>query len=252
MIAASDLSIQNPCQYCGASYQRKSAHLKSCVGIFNGVYLYQRIARGKVLKDLGVTPGSGHGQDGGRPSSGGHSGAGLDPGLGSSSRDPNIHNPFGGSERGPEQRQQCPRWWSDRQPEQEQVPRGRTRAKKARAKEGAKMEGRPSPRALSSGIPGPGRSAVPRGSISCTRPPDRPGGSRAGRDTSLPRGAGGAEDAHHDDPPRYSVRHLLEDRCPGQSGHDDVCLRSEMARDEVGDARKSWRRQCGPSSSSTW
>ena len=77
MIAASDLSIQNPCQYCGASYQRKSAHLKSCVGIFNGVYLYHRIARGKVLKDLGVTPGSRHGQDGGRPSGGGHSGAGL-------------------------------------------------------------------------------------------------------------------------------------------------------------------------------
>ena len=35
-----------------------------------------------------------------------------------------------------------------------------------------------------------------------------------------------------------AFRHLLEDRCPGQSGHDDVCLRSEMARDEVGDARK--------------
>eukprot|EP00439_Symbiodinium_sp_Y106_P064052 s2790_g10.t1 len=60
MIAASDLSIQNPCQYCGASYQRKSAHLKSCVGIFNGVYLYHRIARGKVLKDLATLgPGMG-------------------------------------------------------------------------------------------------------------------------------------------------------------------------------------------------
>ena len=52
LMVASNLSLQNPCQYCGMKYQRKSAHLKACIGIFNGTYLYLRIARGKPLEIL--------------------------------------------------------------------------------------------------------------------------------------------------------------------------------------------------------
>ena len=48
IIVQSDLSLSNPCQYCGLKYQRKSAHLRSCIGIFSGV------ARGRPLKDLAI------------------------------------------------------------------------------------------------------------------------------------------------------------------------------------------------------
>ena len=36
LINRSVLGLQNPCQFCGTAYQRKSAHLKACAGIFNG------------------------------------------------------------------------------------------------------------------------------------------------------------------------------------------------------------------------
>ena len=59
LIVQSDLSLSNPCQYCGLKYQRKSAHLKSCIGIFSGVYLHLRLARGRPLKDLVIGCGDG-------------------------------------------------------------------------------------------------------------------------------------------------------------------------------------------------
>ena len=61
LIVRSDLSIGNPCIYCGLSYTRKAAHLKSCIGLFNGVYLYLRIARGPILTELSGQHGYGYG-----------------------------------------------------------------------------------------------------------------------------------------------------------------------------------------------
>ena len=61
LIVRSDLSIGNPCLYCGLPYTRKAAHLKSCIGLFNGVYLYLRIARGPVLTELSGQHGYGYG-----------------------------------------------------------------------------------------------------------------------------------------------------------------------------------------------
>ena len=52
-IQKSNISIQNPCQYCGQQYQRRDAHLRSCIGIFNGVFLHHRLARGKPLSLAG-------------------------------------------------------------------------------------------------------------------------------------------------------------------------------------------------------
>ena len=48
-IIASKLSLSNPCQYCGQSFRRKNAHLRACIGVFNGVYLHRRLAGGKAL-----------------------------------------------------------------------------------------------------------------------------------------------------------------------------------------------------------
>ena len=52
-IQKSNISIQNPCQYCRQQYQRRDAHLRSCIGIFNGVFLHHRLARGKPLSLAG-------------------------------------------------------------------------------------------------------------------------------------------------------------------------------------------------------
>ena len=52
LIVASKLSLQKPCQFCGQDYQRKDAHLRTCVGIFQGVYLYLRVARGRAPQEL--------------------------------------------------------------------------------------------------------------------------------------------------------------------------------------------------------
>ena len=74
LIVRSNLSLGNPCPFCGLKYQRKSAHLKSCIGIFNGVYLYLRVARGRPLTSLGE--GDNHGQRpgyGDRPATAGSS-----------------------------------------------------------------------------------------------------------------------------------------------------------------------------------
>ena len=45
-IKKSRLSLCNPCQFCGQSFTRGDAHLRSCVGVFFGVYLHKRLARG--------------------------------------------------------------------------------------------------------------------------------------------------------------------------------------------------------------
>ena len=37
-------------------YKRRDAHLRSCIGVFNGVYLNCRVARGKALKLSGAGP----------------------------------------------------------------------------------------------------------------------------------------------------------------------------------------------------
>ena len=55
-IKDSKLSLSNPCQYCGQTFQRKDAHLRACVGVFNGVYLHRRLARGKPLALTGTGP----------------------------------------------------------------------------------------------------------------------------------------------------------------------------------------------------
>ena len=52
LIVSSKLSLQKPCQFCGQDYQRRDAHLRTCAGIFQGVYLYLRIARGRPLQVL--------------------------------------------------------------------------------------------------------------------------------------------------------------------------------------------------------
>ena len=36
-IKKSNISVTNPCQFCGQGYSRRDAHLRSCVGMFNGV-----------------------------------------------------------------------------------------------------------------------------------------------------------------------------------------------------------------------
>ena len=71
-----NLSLSNPCQFCGQRYQRKSAHLKACVGVFSGVYLYLRIGRGPQLKALGDDFRHGSGRSGQKVSPGSHEGAG--------------------------------------------------------------------------------------------------------------------------------------------------------------------------------
>ena len=48
-IKKSNISVTNPCQFCGQGYSRRDAHLRSCVGIFNGVYLHRRLARGRHI-----------------------------------------------------------------------------------------------------------------------------------------------------------------------------------------------------------
>ena len=48
-IQKSKVSVSNPCNFCGQAYTRKDAHLRSCVGIFSGVYLHRRLARGRPL-----------------------------------------------------------------------------------------------------------------------------------------------------------------------------------------------------------
>ena len=62
-IQEQDFGLISPCKYCGLVFKQRRAHLKSCVGIFNGVYLYKRLARAS-------------GTHGG--SSASHSGAGFD------------------------------------------------------------------------------------------------------------------------------------------------------------------------------
>ena len=52
LIVTSKLSLQKPCQFCGQTYQRRDAHLRTCVGIFQGFYLYLRVARGRPLQEL--------------------------------------------------------------------------------------------------------------------------------------------------------------------------------------------------------
>ena len=54
--SASRLRLQNPCQFCGQEYKRRDAHLRSCIGVFNGVYLHRRVARGKALSLSGASP----------------------------------------------------------------------------------------------------------------------------------------------------------------------------------------------------
>ena len=71
-----NLSMSNPCQFCGQRYQRKSAHLKACVGVFSGVYLYLRIGRGPKLKTLGDDFRHGSGCSRQKVPSGSHEGAG--------------------------------------------------------------------------------------------------------------------------------------------------------------------------------
>ena len=97
LIVRSDLSIGNPCQFCGLSYTRKTAHLKSCIGLFNGVYLYLRIARGPVLTELSGQHGYGHG---GRQEQtsvrGGHPRAGA-PGGAQPDGQPSAGNAFDSS-----------------------------------------------------------------------------------------------------------------------------------------------------------
>ena len=116
-IKASRLGLQNPCQFCGQSYKRRDAHLRACIGVFNGVYLHRRLSRGKVLTltitssesllhharptgaagthrtddgDSGTRPSTNPGPDPtGASSSTAASGCGLDgPGGGSLSREP--------------------------------------------------------------------------------------------------------------------------------------------------------------------
>ncbi|CAE7903110.1 unnamed protein product, partial [Symbiodinium microadriaticum] len=71
-----NLSLSNPCQFCGQRYQRKSAHLKACVGVFSGVYLYLRIGRGPKLKALGDDFRHGSGCSGQKMPPGSNEGAG--------------------------------------------------------------------------------------------------------------------------------------------------------------------------------
>ena len=44
-VQRSNLGIVSPCRFCGESFQRKDAHLRSCVALFNGAFLFTRLAR---------------------------------------------------------------------------------------------------------------------------------------------------------------------------------------------------------------
>ena len=80
-IQQQDFGLSSPCKYCGLVFKQRRAHLKSCVGIFNGVYLHKRIARST-------------GTHGGPP--GGNQGVGADRGFAASdcSHKPGAkHNP---------------------------------------------------------------------------------------------------------------------------------------------------------------
>ena len=81
LINRSVLGLHNPCQFCGTAYQRKSAHLKACAGIFNGVYVILRVGRGKELRDLSEDK-HGTGQTLARQHGDGHGGATTTTGPG--------------------------------------------------------------------------------------------------------------------------------------------------------------------------
>ena len=48
-VQRSNLGIVSPCRYCGECFQRKDAHLRSCVALFNGAFLFTRLARDRPL-----------------------------------------------------------------------------------------------------------------------------------------------------------------------------------------------------------
>ena len=41
--------LTSPCRFCGETFNRRDAHLRSCVALFSGAYLYTRVARGPPL-----------------------------------------------------------------------------------------------------------------------------------------------------------------------------------------------------------
>ncbi|CAE7584044.1 unnamed protein product [Symbiodinium sp. CCMP2592] len=100
-IKASKLSLTNPCQYCRLEFKRKDAHLRSCIGIFHGVYLHRRLARGQklVLEGTGnvglsalVANGGHRDEEPGRAHHGdGRAGPPTDPGPTGAERQP-IHD----------------------------------------------------------------------------------------------------------------------------------------------------------------
>ena len=98
-IKKSNISIQNPCQFCGQGNSRRDAHLRSCVGIFNGVYLHRRLARGRHLDLAGSsTHGGGpsvvdHVRDVRRGDLSSHRAPGGHPGTGCTEGTPPIPAP---------------------------------------------------------------------------------------------------------------------------------------------------------------
>ena len=83
LIQEQDFGLISPCKYCGLAFKQRRAHLKSCVGIFNGVYLHRRIARstGAHGRPQGGYPGVGFDRGPAAPASNFQPGAdtSLDP-----------------------------------------------------------------------------------------------------------------------------------------------------------------------------
>ena len=44
-IVQNDFALSSPCRYCGCTFQNRRAHLRTCIGIFNGHYLLKRLSR---------------------------------------------------------------------------------------------------------------------------------------------------------------------------------------------------------------
>ena len=48
-VKQSNIGLTSPCRFCGETFNRRDAHLRSCVALFSGAFLYTRVARGPPL-----------------------------------------------------------------------------------------------------------------------------------------------------------------------------------------------------------
>ena len=109
-VQKSNVSIVSPCRFCGEAFHRRDAHLRSCVALFSGAYLFSRLGRAlpaaqSVHHDSGARPpGTEPKGDRAAEAGGGHAGAPVARNTGSlgSHGLPFLPEPRGpGNGRGP-------------------------------------------------------------------------------------------------------------------------------------------------------